>query len=181
MTKLIGRYLLASLALLAGVAYADSADTQSLIQEKLNSLRWLSNDSQVVAAVQDYNAHPSASAQGMTNDKWENLTVLDPFIRSLTKTPVMTYLKEKKDPAISELFISGADGGKVGFLGKTTSWTHKGKPKHEKPMEGKDWIGTVEVDSSSGVEQVQVALPVLEGGKPIGSVVVGLAVNRLRQ
>jgi sensor histidine kinase regulating citrate/malate metabolism len=38
----------------------------------------------------------------------------------------------------------------------------------------------VEVDESTGVESLQVAFPVLDGGKAIGSVVVGLAVAKLK-
>ena len=39
---------------------------------------------------------------------------------------------------------------------------------------------TVEIDASTGLQQVQVAVPVMDGGKPIGSVVVGLQVARLK-
>jgi hypothetical protein len=36
------------------------------------------------------------------------------------------------------------------------------------------------VDESTGQQQVQVGLPVLDGGKPVGSVVFGLSVSRLK-
>jgi len=167
---------------LSGLALAATPSPEVLarVQAKLDGLRWLSTDATVVAAVREYNANPSAQAQGMTNDTWKGLTVLDPFARSLAKSPLMGYLKGKKGDSMSELFISGADGGKVGFFSKTSSWTHKGKDKHEQPMKGQEWIGPLEVDKSTGVEQVQVGLPVLDGGKPIGSVVVGLAVAKLK-
>ena len=77
-------------------------------------------------------------------------------------------------------FVSGADGFKVGFDAKTEHWTHKGLPKHEVPMTGETWIGTVKLDDSTGQQLIQVALPVLDGGKPIGSLVVGLRVDKLR-
>jgi hypothetical protein len=68
----------------------------------------------------------------------------------------------------------------VAFLSKTTSWSHADKDKHKIPMTGKTWSGPVEIDESTGQQQVQVALPVLDGGKPIGSIVFGLAVSKLR-
>jgi hypothetical protein len=68
----------------------------------------------------------------------------------------------------------------VAFLSKTSNWSHKDKDKHRVPMTGKTWIGPVEVDESSGQQQVQVAIPVLDGGKPIGSIVVGLSTARLK-
>ena len=72
------------------------------------------------------------------------------------------------------------DGTKAAFLSKTTGWSHKGKPKHDLPMSGKSWQGPVEVDESTGLQQVQVAVPVLDGGKPVGSLVVGLSLSKLR-
>jgi hypothetical protein len=46
-------------------------------------------------------------------------------------------------------------------------------------MSGKTWQGDVEIDASSGLQQVQVAVPVLDGGKAIGSLVVGLSIGKL--
>jgi len=47
-------------------------------------------------------------------------------------------------------------------------------------MKGKTYVGPTEMDQSSGVETVQIGLPVLDGGKPIGSVVIGLATAKLK-
>ena len=77
--------------------------------------------------------------------------------------------------------MSDAAGLKVAFIAKTTNWSHKGKPKHDVPMTGKSWQGPVEVDESSGQRQIQVSVPVLDGGKPIGSLCVGLSLSQLSQ
>jgi hypothetical protein len=163
---------------LAGAAAA-SPELAAKIEAKLGSVRWMSTDPKVVAAVRAYNEAPPAETAGMTQERWKSLQVLDPLVRNLSKNPLAEYLKSRRDAAISELFVSGADGTKVALFSKTTSWSHKGKEKHEVPMKGKTWIGPTEVDESSGREQVQVALPVLDGGKPIGSIVIGFAVAKL--
>ena len=75
--------------------------------------------------------------------------------------------------------MSGSDGAKVAFLAKTTSWTHASKDKHTVPMSGKTYIGPVALDESTGQQLIQIGLPVLDGGKPIGSIVIGLAVSKL--
>ena len=116
----------------------------------------------------------------MTNEKWANLSILDPYVRSFTKNPLATYLKTRKDDQISECFVSGADGRKIAFFAKTTSWSHADKPKHLQPMSGKTYIGPIAVDESTGQQEIQIGIPVLAGGKPIGSIVVGLAVAKLR-
>ena len=118
----------------------------------------------------------------MSNEKWRDASVLDPFVRAIAKTPLSEYLKGRKtaDDTIAKIFVSGADGMKVGFDAKTEHWTHKGIPKHEVPMSGGTWIGPVKLDDSTGMQLIQVGLPVLDGGKPIGSIVVGLRVDKLQ-
>lgn len=182
MTVKRNKYLLWGLLLfwLGGLSWAGPApDLSAKVQAKMEALRWLSTDAQVVAAVRAHNDAPSPQAQAMTNEAWTQVTLLDPLVKSLAKNALVDYLKSKKDPAISELFVSGADGTKVAFFAKTSSWSHKGKAKHEQPMQGKDWTGSVEVDESTGAEQIQIGLPVLDGGKPIGSVVIGLAIAKM--
>ena len=115
----------------------------------------------------------------MTQEKWKDLTLLDPFVRSFTKNQLGEYLKTLKKDDISEAFVSAEDGTKVAFLSKTTYWCHKGKSKHDKPMTGQTWVGPLEMDDSSGTLEVQVSFPLLDGGKPIGSIVVGLDYDKL--
>ncbi len=86
-------------------------------------------------------------------------------------------MKAHKDGQITECFVSGADGTKVGFLSKPTYWSHSDKDKHRIPMSGKNWTGQPELDESTGKTQIQVGIPVLDGGRPIGSIVVGLDVG----
>lgn len=154
-------------------------ELKAKIDAKLKDLRAVAADPKVVAAVREFNANPPAGSKEMTQDKWKALSLLDPFVRGLAKNALAEHLKAKRDPAVSEYFVSGADGTKVALLSKTSNWSHKGKDKHEIPMKGKEWIGQVEMDESAGVEQVQVGLPVLDGGKAIGSVVFGLTTSKM--
>jgi hypothetical protein len=175
-------FWLAVLATLSANALAQSlpGDIKAKAEAKINEIKAWGSDPQVVAAVQAYNSSPPVEAKGMTNDKWKELSVLDPGVRSFSKNTLGEFLKSKKDDSVSEAFVSGADGGKVAFLSKPTSWNHKGKPKHEVPMTGKVFIGPIEMDESSGQQQFQVGVPVLADGKPVGSIVVGLKVVSLR-
>jgi hypothetical protein len=167
------------LAFVASAATTPPGLTAKL-KAKANEIRWMSTDPKVVAAVREHNLNPPAEAKAMTEEKWTSLPVLDPFVRGLSKNSLAQYLKSKRDPSISELFVSGADGSKVALFSKTTNWSHNGKPKHELPMSGKTYYGPVELDESTGVEQVQIGIPVLDGTKPIGSIVVGFEVGKLK-
>jgi hypothetical protein len=115
----------------------------------------------------------------MNQDNWKDASIIDPFVRSFIKNDVGQFLKSKKDEVVSEEFVSDANGIKVGFMSKTTNWSHKGKPKHDQPMAGKIWQGPVETDESTGLQQIQLAVPVMDDGKPIGSLVVGFSIAKL--
>lgn len=151
------------------------------LNAEIKRLEPISSDPQIVSAVKAYNSTPaSADAKSMTNEKWHELSLFDPFVRSIGKNTLSEFLKTKKDDVIAKIFVSGADGGKAGFDAKTEHWTHKGMPKHDVPMSGKTWIGTVKLDDSTGLQLIQVGLPVLDGEKPIGSIVFGLRADKLR-
>lgn len=180
-TKLI--VLLAAVAtacLIPSLNAAVEPAIQAKIDAEIVAATSLAADPTLLAAVKAHNAGISAEAQAMTQEKWKTLTLLDPFVRSFSKNPSGEVLKAKKSVYITEGFLSGADGVKVAFLSKPTNWSHKGKPKHDQPMLGKNWQGEVEVDESTGLQQVQIAVPVLDGGKPIGSLVVGLSLTKMK-
>lgn len=179
--KIVGSWLLATLlgwSQLAGAAGLDAA-LQGKVDAKVKEIQSWAATPAIVDAVKAYNSAKSPEAAAMDQGKWAGLSVIDPFVRGLTKSPAAEVLKAKKGEVVSEAFVSGADGGKVAFLGKPTNWSHKGKPKHDQPMSGKTWQGPVEIDESSGLQQVQVAVPVIDGGKPVGSLVVGLSIGKL--
>ena len=115
---------------------ADAASAKAKAEAKAKQLSWLSTEPQVVAAVKAHNNNPPAESRAMTQEKWKALPVLDPFVRGLSKNALAEHLKGKRDESWSELFVSGADGTKVALFNKTSSWSHKGKDKHDQPMQG---------------------------------------------
>ena len=178
------RFLVTILALTAAFA-ARAQSPDAALQAKIDTrvkdiVAWAANPV-IVDAVRAHNAPLPPELAALTQDKWRTLTVLDPIVRGFTKNSVGQFLKSKKDDIVTEAFVSDAAGFKVGFIAKTTNWCHAGKPKHDVPMTGKTWQGPVELDESSGQQQLQVAVPVLDGSKPIGSLVVGLSVTKLGQ
>jgi hypothetical protein len=162
-----------------GFGQSISSEAMAKVDAKIKQLQGWSTDPAIIGAVKSHNSSPPAEDAAMTNGKWAELTVIDPFVRSFAKNPLALYLKTKKDDQIAEIFVSGADGTKVAFLSKTTSWSHAGKDKHKVPMSGKTYTGPVAMDESTGQQLIQIGLPVIDGGKPIGSIVVGLLVSKL--
>lgn len=170
-----------TLALFAASSLRGEVDgaLKSKLDSAVTQAKTWAADPVIVAAVKSANTSPSEDAKSMTQDKWKSLPVLDPFVRSFTKNDAAAKLKTLKSEAVTEAFVSGANGAKVAFLSKPSGWTHAGKAKHDDPMAGKVWIGDVEVDESTGQQQIQVSVPVLDGEKPVGSLVVGFSVNKI--
>lgn len=154
-------------------------EVQAKIDHWISEAKQWAADPEIVKAVVAQNAQLPAGFAEMTQEKWESLTENDPFVRALTRNAAAQALRAKRADEITEAFLSDANGLKVAFLAKTTSWSHKGKPKHDVPMTGKPWQGKLELDKSSGSRQIQVSVPVEDGGKPIGSLVIGVSLSAL--
>jgi hypothetical protein len=154
---------------------------QAKIDAKFQEITAWAADPVIVEAVRAHNAGLPPDQAGLTQEKWTAMTVLDPLVRSFSKNAAGAFLKAKKDDIVTLPFLSDATGYKVAFTAKTTNWCHKGAPKHEVPMTGKTWQGPIELNQATGLQQIQIAVPVLDGGKPIGSLVVGLSLTKLSQ
>lgn len=178
-------FRIAAIALLAFAALANLSAAeldpavQAKVDAKVSTIKEWAADPVLVAAVVAHNAQLPADCAAVTQEKWKALSLLDPFVRSFSKNEAGLMLKAKKGDWVTEAFLSDAKGIKVAFLSKTSNWSHAGMPKHEVPMSGKIWTGPLTVDESTGLQQIQVAVPVLKDGQPIGSLVVGVSPSKL--
>ena len=180
--RILSSIILATAGLFSGAAAQSITPAiQAKIEAQFKAVAAWAADPAIVDAVRAQNASLPADYAAMNQEKWKALTVLDPFVRNFSKNAAGQFLKAKKDELVTLPFLSDAAGNKVAFTAKTTNWCHKGTEKHDIPMTGKTWQGPIEVNQASGQQQVQIAVPVLDGGKPIGSLVVGLSIAKLSQ
>jgi hypothetical protein len=155
------------------------ANVQARIDQWITTAREWAAAPALVAAVVAQNQQPPPAYAGMTQEKWAALAETDPLVQRLMRNEIAQLLRAKRTEAVAEAFLSDASGAKVAFLAKPTNWSHQGKPKHDEPMAGKVWQGKLELDRSSGMRQIQIAVPVLKDGTPVGSLVVGVALSAL--
>jgi hypothetical protein len=178
-SKLISGVLSACIACAVFAVEAQAATGKEKVKAKIAEIKKWAAEAVVIETVKSFNAGKPTELKEMSQEKWQKVSVIDPIIKNLRKNKAGEYFKSKQDDSVAEVFLNGADGSKAALLSKTTSWSHKGKPKHDQPMTGKEWIGEEEVDESTGVRLIQVAVPVLDAGKPIGSLVVGFNVAKI--
>jgi hypothetical protein len=162
-----------------------AAPSESALDHKIDAhieeLVKLAATPEIVEAVVAQNRKLPPSYSAMTQEKWAALDKLDPMVFQLKTNPVGKHLGKLPRPLVAGAFVNDAAGHKVGFLEKPAAWKHAGKPKHDQPMAGAIWQGAVELESSSGTRQVQVAVPVVSNGKPVGSLVVSLKIFELAE
>src|ERR1041384_5170003 len=81
----------------AGFGQALTPEVRAKVEAKTKQFQSWSTDQTIVAAVRAYNANPPAESRAMTQEKWKQLTILDPFVRSFTRNPLAEHLKSKRD------------------------------------------------------------------------------------
>lgn len=172
------------LAPIAAMAQAIDAPMQAKIDAKAKLLAVWAADPVIVEATRARNAAITPEHAAITEESWKGLTVLDPLVRSFTKNPVAVFLKSKKegDDTFTMLQLSDAKGRKIAFtMAKSQYWITLGNPKFDVSITGKTWQGPVELNTATGVQQLQVSVPVLDEGKPIGVLICGLSYAKLKQ
>lgn len=162
-------------------AFEMTPAVQKEIDRQIDVVRGWAADPVLVKAVAAQNE--KGPIADMDNTKWKSVRRTDPIVKGFQGNEAGQWLRAKaaaSNEVVSEAFLNGARGEKVAFIEKTTSYIHKGSSKFDVPFEsGKAWQGKFEFDESSQMHQVQVSVPVLSAGKPIGVLVVGLNVTKL--
>ena len=142
--------------------------------------RWAA-DPVIVNAVKEQNG--KGPIAGMDNPAWKTTRRSDPVVKAFQASAAGQYLKgrvQDSGGAFGEAFLSGSHGEKVAFVEKTSSYTHTGQAKFDVPFSsGKAWQGKPEFDESSQIYAIQLSVPVLAEGKPIGVLVVGVNLEKI--
>jgi hypothetical protein len=137
----------------------------------------------IVGAVAEQN-HKGPIA-GMDNAKWKTTRRSDPVVVGFQANAAGQFLKAKlaeSQGAVSEAFLSAAQGEKVAFAEKTSYYIHNGMAKFDVPFKsGKPWQGQAEFDESSQTYAIQISVPVVADGRPIGALVVGINLSHLEK
>lgn len=155
-------------------------EIQAKIDEQKKAVAEWAAEPAIIAAVHQQNK--LGPLPGMTNEKWKALAPTDPAVQALQTNEAGVWLTtklKKSDGLLTEAFLSGAKGEKVAFVEKPSNYSHAKNAKFEEPMSGKTWQGEAEMDESAKTYEVQIAVPVLDEGKPIGVLVVGISGTKL--
>lgn len=176
-------FLLVGVATLARAAFEVTPAIQNELDRHVEVAKGWAASPVVVKAVLAQNA--KGPIAGMDNAKWKTVRRSDELIKGFQTNEAGRFLAQKvaeSNEIYSETFLSAAQGEKVAFFEKTTSYIHRGSPKFDVPFTtGRTWQGKPEFDESSQTHQIQVSVPVLSDGKPVGALVVGVNLSKLEK
>jgi hypothetical protein len=184
----MGLVVIAVVGLVASAGWAASCfEVMEEVQTRIswqvwNADGWAANPV-VVEAVLAQNA--KGPIPGMDNAKWKTVPESDAIVQGFIKNDVAKFLQAEMantNGICTGAFLNAAQGEKVAFSDKTGSYIHKGSAKFDAPFaSGKSWQGKPELDDSGKVYEIQISVPVLSEGKPIGVLVVELNGTRLEE
>src|SRR5262245_10366085 len=187
MRRIVRAAVVAGFTFLASIAVAASFEITPAVQAELDKQKavvasWAASPVVVSAVLEQNRKGPLG---GMDNARWKMTRRSDPMVTGFQTNAAGQFLRAKLNEsqgAVSEAFLNAAQGEKVAFVEKTTSYLHRGMPKFDVPFDtGKTWQGPAEFDESSQTYAIQISVPVLAEGKLIGALVVGVNLAHLEK
>lgn len=172
------------LAALLGTALAE--DITPKMQPRIDAYKkqaatWAA-DPAIVKAVKEANARGPIPAMG--NAKWRELKETDPIVSGFVASAtgqLLTKWMNADARGINKIVLSGNKSQRVAFTSMPAIYIGKGKPNFDEAFDGKLWHqGESKPDPSTGIDTVQIAAPVKDGGDVIGVLLVSLTAANLK-
>ena len=177
--QLIG-VMLASTFLANG---AMAEDVPASVTALIPVIKKWGEDPILIAAVKEQNAKGATLEQIQKRDKeWMAATGMDDQMKAIMKNAGAQELDklEATKPYFFESILMDNLGANVSMTNKTSDYWQGDEPKFTNAFKvgGVD-IGKSKFDDSAKAYLIQVSVPVLDGGKPIGALCVGINLDEL--
>ena len=141
----------------------------------------------LIAAVKQQNASGLSLDEIKKRDSdWRAATGVNEFMKSLMSGAAAKQMLsiEQSRPYFIEFFLMDNQGANVAMTSKTSDYWQGDEAKWKqsyKNGEGALHIGEVEFDTSAQAYLVQVSVPVVDGGKTIGAMTIGINLDELEK
>ncbi len=184
------RWMLLLLLLPAQTLFAQAqlSDTElrELLRVKIRTVQHMALNPTVVRAVRRQNAQalPQEEIEARDNT-WSENGELTAFKRSLQDNPAGRFLRThvlRTDASFNEAFLTDSRGANVAAYPATSDYWQGDEDKWVESFnngDGRVFLGDLEMDESTQTHAVQVSAPVLDRGRTIGVLVVGVTLDYL--
>ena len=118
--------------------------------------------------------------------QWKDASGMTPFMAAMQDNAAAQELRklEQSQPYFFELFLMDDQGANVAMTNKTSDFWQGDEEKFTQSFNaGKGGLdlGDVEFDASAQSYLVQISVPVMDQGKAIGALTIGIDLDRLEQ
>ncbi len=179
-------WLVMAVVLLMLPAFAAAGDIKPKMQQKINeykkkAVEWAAHP-EIVKATREANAKGPI----MGNVKWRELKDDDPLLQSFSTNATAKLLvkfMEADARIVNKIALSGNKGHRVAYtpVQKRLAYIAAGKPNFDESLDGNVWQqGESRPDPNTNIDSVQITVPVKDGGKVIGVLLLSLTAANLQ-
>jgi len=146
----------------------------------------LGQDPAIVKAVRDGNAMgKSLNEIKAMDEKWKAEEGVADYMKALMENDCAKQLKKivAADDAVFEIFVMDNQGANVCQTDKTGDYWQGDEAKFSESFaggKGKVFVDAVEYDDGLKANISQVSVPVMDGGKAIGAMTIGVLVDKVK-
>ena len=191
LTCLRSACLTLALVSLASITTAQEDISQSelddLLSVKRRTVQHMALNPMLVRAVRQQNASGLTAEEVARREKaWRASKEVTPFKLSLQTSPAGRFLKQQveRSTSFNEAFLTDNQGANVAAFPATSDYDQGDEEKWSESFNGgrgRIYTGPIELDESTNTVAAQVSAPVLDRGKTIGVLVVGVTINYLQE
>lgn len=162
------------------------SELEALLRVKIRTVQHLALNPVLVRAVRQQNASGLTADEIKRRDEsWTAAKELTPFKLSLQTSPAGDFLKAQvqRSPSFNEAFLTDNQGANVAAFPATSDYFQGDEEKWSAAFNGGDgriFIGPLERDESTNTVAAQISAPVMDRGRTIGVLVVGVTINYLQ-
>ena len=164
-------------------AAVDETAVKAKIDALLPELRKIATTEAVLSAVKTQNAKKlTQEAIKKIDEEWSKATGVTDLMKPYLENDCATALKKIATPAMVEAFAMDNQGALVCSTSKTSDFWHGDEEKWQKSFaegKGAEFVDKPKFDESSQTYSIQVSLPVMDEGKAVGALTVGLGLDKL--
>lgn len=169
--------------ILSPLSFAEEAP--AAIHKITPQLEALGNNPILIAAVQAQNAEGlSLDAIKQRDADWRKVAGTNVFMEAMLSNTAAKEMAsfESTKPYFIELFLMDNQGANVAMTSKTSDYWQGDEAKWQESFKGGAGavhVGKVEFDESAQAYLVQVSVPVMDAGKAIGAITIGINLDEL--
>jgi len=162
------------------------SELEELLRVKIRTVQHMALNPLLVRATRKQNASGLTAEEITRRDTaWRASKELTPFKLSLQTSPAGRFLKQQveRSSSFNEAFLTDNQGANVAAYPATSDYWQGDEDKWSEAFNGGNgqiFIGALALDESTNTVAAQVSAPVLDRGKTIGVLVVGVTINYLQ-